>query len=39
MYTAITREKQIKAGLRGKKIILIERINPGWRDLYPEVLA
>jgi len=39
MYTAITREKQIKAGSRKKKIILIERMNPDWRDLYLEVLA
>ena len=39
MYAAITREKQIKAGSRRKKIIQIERMNPDWRDLYPEVLA
>ena len=39
MYAAITREKQIKAGSSRKKIILIERMNPDWRDLYPEVLA
>lgn len=35
---AIAREKQIKAGSRGKKIKLIETMNPEWRDLYLEVL-
>jgi putative endonuclease len=34
---AITREKQIKAGSRQKKIDLINRFNPEWRDLYDEV--
>ena len=33
-YTAISREKQIKAGPRRRKIGLIERTNPEWRDLY-----
>ena len=31
--TAITREKQLKAGSRADKIALIERENPGWVDL------
>ena len=31
---AIMREKQIKAGSRRKKIELINRLNPDWRDLY-----
>ncbi len=31
---AITREKQIKAGSRQKKIDLINGFNPAWRDLY-----
>jgi putative endonuclease len=35
---AIAREKQIKAGSRAKKIALINGMNPGWRDLYPELL-
>jgi putative endonuclease len=35
--SAIAREKQIKAGSRKKKIELIERMNPNWRDLYDEV--
>ena len=30
---AISREKQIKAWLRKKKIALIESMNPGWKDL------
>ena len=30
---AIAREKQIKAGSRAKKIALIEKENPDWRDL------
>jgi putative endonuclease len=35
---AIAREKQIKAGSREKKIALIERSNPEWRDLFELVL-
>jgi putative endonuclease len=31
--TAITREKQLKAGSRADKLALIERDNPGWVDL------
>jgi putative endonuclease len=34
---AITREKQIKAGSRQKKIDLINGMNPDWRDLYDEL--
>jgi putative endonuclease len=34
---AIAREKQIKAGSRQKKIELITRSNPEWRDLYEEL--
>lgn len=34
---AITREKQIKAGSRKKKIELIEKMNPEWKDLIKEV--
>jgi putative endonuclease len=30
---AIAREKQLKGWIRKKKIALIERDNPGWRDL------
>jgi len=35
---AFEREKQVKAGSRKKKIDLIERMNPEWKDLT-EVLA
>ncbi len=38
MTEAIAREKQIKAGSRARKIALIEKSNPTWRDLYPEIL-
>jgi predicted GIY-YIG superfamily endonuclease len=38
MIEAITREKQIKAGSRAKKLALIEALNPEWKDLY-ELLA
>ena len=34
---AITREKQTKAGSRHKKVDLINRFNPEWRDLYVEL--
>ncbi|MDD5190285.1 MAG: hypothetical protein PHE50_04500 [Dehalococcoidales bacterium] len=34
---AITREKQIKAGSRQKKIDLINTMNTAWRDLYEEL--
>ena len=33
----IAREKQIKAGSRQKKIDLINRSNPEWRDLYDDL--
>ena len=32
--SAISREKQIKAGSRQKKIDLINSLNPNWEDLY-----
>jgi putative endonuclease len=35
--SAITREKQIKAGSRHKKLELIKSINPDWKDLYYEL--
>lgn len=31
---ALAREKQLKAGPRRKKIALINRYNPEWKDLY-----
>jgi len=33
ILSAISREKQIKAGSRAKKVALINSINPEWRDL------
>ena len=35
---AIEREKQIKAGSRKKKIDLIEKENPSWKDLYSSII-
>ena len=32
-YYAISREKQLKAGSRKKKLELIESMNPHWEDL------
>ena len=39
METAILREKQIKSGSRKRKLGLIETMNPGWRDLYEDMLG
>lgn len=35
--SAITREKQIKAGSRKKKIKLIIQMNKDWEDLYKDL--
>jgi len=35
--SAISREKQLKAGSRQRKLELINSINPGWKDLYSEL--
>ena len=34
---AVTREKQIKAGSRQRKMDLINSQNPEWRDLYDQL--
>ncbi len=34
---AILREKQVKRWKRSWKIELIEKDNPDWRDLWPEI--
>src|SRR3989338_4587497 len=39
MDAAISREKQIKAGSRAKKLKLIEAVNPEWNDLYDSILC
>ncbi|MEQ1598864.1 MAG: GIY-YIG nuclease family protein [Methylotenera sp.] len=38
MLSAIAREKQVKAGSRKKKILLIESNNADWLDLYPTII-
>ena len=38
MLIAIEREKQIKAGSRKKKLMLIEKMNPRGCDLYETLL-
>jgi putative endonuclease len=35
--SAITREKQLKAGSRKKKMALIDAVNPAWDDLYEKL--
>ncbi|MCL4767086.1 MAG: GIY-YIG nuclease family protein [Hyphomicrobiaceae bacterium] len=37
MVSAIRREKSVKRWRRDWKIELIEKTNPYWRDLYPEL--
>ena len=39
MESAITREKAIKKWMRAWKLELIEKTNPYWRDLYPELCS
>ena len=38
MESAITREKQLKKWNRAWKLELIEKQNPGWRDLWEGIL-
>jgi putative endonuclease len=38
MYSAISREKQLKNWKREWKIALIEENNSGWNDLYQFLL-
>ncbi len=38
MTSAIVREKQMKKWRRAWKIALIEKANPEWRDLWPELV-
>jgi putative endonuclease len=37
VYSAIAREKRLKKWKRQWKTDLIEKDNPQWRDLYPEL--
>jgi putative endonuclease len=39
MYQAISREKQLKAGNRARKVFLIEADNPEWMNLYSSILG
>ena len=34
MPTAIKREKQLKAWPRHRKLELVDKLNPSWRDLF-----
>ena len=34
--SALAREKQIKGGSRQKKLELVSRMNPDWKDLFAE---
>jgi putative endonuclease len=36
---AIRREKRLKQWPRAWKVALIERANPKWRDLWPEIIG
>ena len=36
---AISREKQLKGWLRSRKMELIESLNPGWKDLYEDIVG
>ena len=38
LHGAIAREKAIKEWQRQWKLQLIEKTNPQWRDLYPDLL-
>ena len=38
VVAAIAREKHIKRGSRRRKIVLIDAMNPDWRDLYDDLL-
>ncbi len=36
--SAITREKQLKKWKRRWKLDLVEKTNPGWKDLYNDII-
>ena len=38
MYSAISREKQLKKCTRARKIKLILSLNPNWEDLYLTII-
>jgi len=39
MASAISREKKLKKWRRDWKIQLIEKTNPDWLDLYPDLIS
>ena len=39
MDAAIAREKQIKAGSRRKKVVLIEENNADWQDRFNDIVS
>jgi putative endonuclease len=39
MYSAISREKQLKKWNRSWKVLLIQETNPDWRDLWNDINA
>ena len=39
MLAAITREKHLKKWKRDWKVALIEKDNPDWRDLWPDIVG
>lgn len=39
MIAAITREKQLKKWNRAWKLALIEKNNPDWHDLWPDIVG
>ncbi|MBS3964873.1 MAG: GIY-YIG nuclease family protein [Methylomonas sp.] len=39
MLAAISREKQLKKWNRAWKLALIEKSNPEWRDLWPDIVG
>ena len=39
VYSALTRAKRLKKWNRDWKIVLIERENPEWRDLYDDIVS
>jgi putative endonuclease len=38
MESAIIREKQLKKWRRAWKIELVEKFNPRWKDLWPDII-
>ena len=39
VHAALEREKQIKGWNRARKNKLVEKKNPDWEDLYPQILG